>query len=54
MLKLPRKNNSKHFFMVKYVQDLFEKLGNEMIKYNPYYNKELLQKAFLFAYEAHK
>lgn len=40
--------------MEKYVQDLFEKLGNEMIKYNPYYNKELLQKAFLFAYEAHK
>lgn len=54
MLKLLEKNNPKHFFMEKYVQELFDRLGNEIIKYNPYYNKELLQKAFFFAYEAHK
>lgn len=40
--------------MEKYVQDLFEKLCDAIIKYNPYYNKELLNKAFLFANEAHK
>lgn len=40
--------------MEKYVEDLYEKLKNEIIKYNPYYNKELINKAFLFAYEAHK
>lgn len=40
--------------MEKYVEDLYEKLKNEIIKYNPYYNKELIHKAFLFAYEVHK
>jgi|GEM_PF-6902773 hypothetical protein len=40
--------------MEKYVQELFDRLCAEITKYNPYYNKELLQKAFLFAYEAHK
>ncbi|MGE4444387.1 MAG: HD domain-containing protein [Candidatus Altimarinota bacterium] len=40
--------------MEKYVQDLFDLLCAEIIKYNPYYNKVLLEKAFLFAYDAHK
>jgi len=40
--------------MEKYVSDLFEKLNEEIIKYNPYYDKKLINKAFLYAYEAHK
>ncbi len=40
--------------MERYVEDLYEKLCDEIIKYNPYYNKQLVNKAFLFAYEAHK
>lgn len=39
--------------MDKQTSNLFEKLNNEIIKYNPYYNKELIEKAFLFAYKAH-
>jgi hypothetical protein len=40
--------------MDRKILELFDKLNNEIIKYNAYYNKELIEKAFLFAYEAHK
>ncbi|MDD5770082.1 MAG: HD domain-containing protein [Candidatus Gracilibacteria bacterium] len=40
--------------MEKYVNDLYEKLKNEISKYNPKYNKKLIDKAFLYAYKAHK
>lgn len=40
--------------MEKIVEELFDKLNNEITKYNPYYNKDLINWAFLFAYEAHK
>lgn len=40
--------------MEKYILELFEKLEAEIIKYNPYYSKELINKAFLYSYQAHK
>lgn len=40
--------------MDKIILELFDKLNNEIIKYNAYYDKELIKKAFLFAYEAHE
>jgi len=40
--------------MEKYVSDLFDKLNEEIIKYNPYYDKNLINKAFSYSYEAHK
>jgi hypothetical protein len=40
--------------MDRKILDLFDKLNSEIIKYNAYYNKEIIEKAFLFAYEAHK
>lgn len=36
------------------IEELFEWLEREVSKYNPYYNRDLLKKAFLFAYDAHK
>jgi len=40
--------------MEQNIEKLFEKLTKEIIKYNPYYDKRLINKAFLYAYEAHK
>lgn len=40
--------------MEKVVLELFEKLKNDIIKYNPYYDKKLINNAFLYAYEVHK
>jgi hypothetical protein len=39
--------------MDKKVLELFEKLNNEIIKYNPHYDKALIEKAFLYSYQAH-
>ena len=40
--------------MEKEILDLLNQLKLEIVKYNPYYDQDLLQKAFLFAYSAHK
>lgn len=40
--------------MEKIIEELFEKLNQEVVKYNPYYDKDLLKRAFLYAYSAHK
>jgi hypothetical protein len=51
------KNNFNLIFkkigMEKQISNLFQRLNDEIIKYNPYYNKELVEKAFLFACKAH-
>ena len=39
--------------MEKQVLELFYQLESEIIKYNPYYDKALLNKAFEFAYKIH-
>lgn len=40
--------------MEKQINDLFEQLVWEVVKYNPYYDKDLFKRAFLYAYSAHK
>ncbi|MDP5039141.1 MAG: HD domain-containing protein [Candidatus Gracilibacteria bacterium] len=40
--------------MEKIVVELYENLVQEILKYNPYYDEDLIQKAFLFANEVHK
>lgn len=40
--------------MEKKVLELFDELNENILIYNTYYNKSLIQEAFLFAYKAHK
>lgn len=40
--------------MDRNIDELFEKLNEEIIKYNPYYDKRRIKKAYLYANEAHK